>query len=199
MAEQSPETDESVAARVQDGDAEAFGILVERYEAGMLRYARKFLFGYEDAKDMVQEVFIKAYANINSFDAERKFSAWLYRIAHNEFINAIKKKGREPLSFFDPDTIFPHPSTPSTAEGDMQRKETAALMESSLGRLDPKYREPLVLYYFEEMDYREISEIMRIPVSTVGVRIRRAKQQLHKDIEDPEAKPKNSAQSAQQK
>ncbi len=102
-------TDEEIAKSVQGGDTAKFGTLVERYEAKMLRYARKFLFGYQDSEDMVQEVFLKAYTNIQGFDANRKFSSWLYRIAHNEFLNAIKKKGREPLPFFDPDTIFPHP------------------------------------------------------------------------------------------
>src|ERR1039457_56959 len=100
------QTDEQIAIAVQKGDAQAFGALVERFEPKLLRYARKFLFDYEDGKDMVQEVFIKAYSNIQSFDADRSFSSWIYRIAHNEFINAIRKKGREPISFFDPDTLF---------------------------------------------------------------------------------------------
>src|SRR4029077_11683393 len=98
-------TDEELALLTQQGNMHAFGGLVERYEAKLLRYSKKFVFDYEDGKDMVQEVFIKAYANIQSFDPKRNFSSWVYRIAHNEFINAIKKKGREPLSFFDPDTL----------------------------------------------------------------------------------------------
>lgn len=102
-------TDEEIAREVQAGKMELFGAIVKRYEAKMLRYARKFLFGYEDAEDVVQEVFLKAYINIQSFNASKKFSSWLYRIAHNEFINAIKKKGREHLSLFDLDTLFPIP------------------------------------------------------------------------------------------
>ena len=85
-------TDEDLVLRVKSGGIEAFGFLVERYEDKMKRYARKFLFGYTDIEDTVQKVFIKAYVNIQSFDTSRKFSSWLYRIAHNEFINAIKKK-----------------------------------------------------------------------------------------------------------
>ena len=85
-------TDEETVLQVQDGDTESFGILVERYEAKMMRYAHRFLFGYHDAEDLMQEVFIKAYTNIQSFDTKRRFSSWLYRIAHNEFINAIKRK-----------------------------------------------------------------------------------------------------------
>jgi RNA polymerase sigma-70 factor (ECF subfamily) len=173
-------TDEEVALRVQKGDHEAFGALVERFEPKLLRYAKKFLFDYEDAKDTVQEVFMKAYANIQSFDAGRGFSAWIYRIAHNEFINTIKKKGREPLSFFDPDTLFPHPTAPTQADDELKKKETREMVEKCLGRLDAKYREPLVLYYYEDMDYKQISEIMRIPVSTAAIRLKRGRAALQK-------------------
>jgi len=86
------ETDEAIAARVQNGDADAFSVLLERYEKKIFRYAGKFLSHPDDIKDIVQDVFVKAYVNIKSFDASRRFSPWIYRIAHNEFINALKKK-----------------------------------------------------------------------------------------------------------
>ncbi len=117
----SEKTDEEIAVLVQRGDTEPFGELVTRYEQKMLRYARKFLLGKEDAEDRVQNVFLKAYENIRSFDATRRFSPWLYRIAHNEFINAIKKKGKEPLPFFDPDILFPHPISSETADRDVHQ------------------------------------------------------------------------------
>lgn len=173
-------SDEEIAHEVQNGDLELFGLLVERYEAKMMRYARKFLFGYQDSEDLVQEAFLKAYANIQAFDPKRVFSSWLYRIAHNEFLNAIKKKGREPLPFFDPDTLFPHPVSSDNPQQNLKDQEAKEILDKCLHKLDPKYREPLVLYYFEEIDYRAISEIMRIPVSTVGVRIKRGKDQLKK-------------------
>lgn len=178
-------TDEQLAKRVQEGDAESFGFLVERYEQKMRRYASKFLFGYEDASDMVQDVFIKAFVNIKSFDTERKFSSWLYRIAHNEFINAIKRKNREPLPFFDPDALFPHPLSNEDPNDDAEKNELRALLEAHLDSLDPKYREPLVLYYFEDMEYREIADVLHIPVSTVGVRLKRGRDALKKRL--PEA------------
>ena len=175
-------TDEAAARAVQLGDTAAFGTLMERYGPKMSRYARRFLFGYEDAEDQVQEVFLRAYANIRSFDPERKFSSWLYRIAHNEFINAIRKRGREPVSFLDPDTIFPHPVAKERADGEAEAHETRALLDRGLSKLDPKYREPLVLFHYEEMDYREIAEILRIPVATVGVRLNRGRAALKKAV-----------------
>ncbi len=175
-------TDEEIALRVQNGDIESFGILVERYEQKMMRYAERFLLKNE-AEDLAQEVFIKAYVNIKSFDIKRKFSPWLYRIAHNEFINAIKKKSRESLLFFfDADTIFPHPIAKETADGELNKRELKETLDKNLGKLSPKYREPLVLYYFDELNYEEIAEILHIPVSTVGVRLNRGKTILKKII-----------------
>jgi len=146
----------------------------------MRRYATRFLFNLEDAEDLVQEVFIKAFTNIQSFDSKRKFSSWLYRIAHNTFINAIKKKGREPIPFFDPDTLSPHPVAKETADGKLISQEIKEEINNHLNKLKPKYREILVLYFLEELSYQEISDILHIPISTVGVRLTRAKTQIKK-------------------
>lgn len=178
-------TDEDIAREVQNGDAERFGLLVQRYEERITRYGRKFLLG-SDIQDVVQEVFLKAFINIRSFDLSRKFSSWLYRIAHNEFINAIKKRSRLPLFSFDLDTLFPHLAASETAHGEVEKRETRRMLEGALATLDPKYREPLVLYYLEDLEYSEIAEIMRIPISTVGVRLARGKALLKKAIKHHE-------------
>lgn len=172
------ETDEAIAKRVQSGDLESFGILVDRYEAKLRRYARRFLFGREDVDDLVQEVFLKSYINIQSFDASMRFSPWIYRIAHNEFINTLRRRKFEPLFFFDADTIFPHPVAPDSADGDTLARELKEIMDQKIGAVDPKYREPLVLYFYEEMSYADIAEVLKIPISTVGVRIKRGKEKL---------------------
>jgi len=184
MPEEPEESDEVIARRVAHGDTEAFGILIERYEAKMLRYAKKFLIHRDDSKDLVQEVFVKAYVNIRSFDPSRVFSPWLYRIAHNEFINAVKKKVRFPLFSFDFDAVLPHPIAPQTAEGEFAKKEIAQLLTTALSHIDVKYREPLILYYLEELEYKEIAEILAIPISTVGVRLARGRQILKKVIQN---------------
>lgn len=176
------ETDEAAAVRVQSGDAEAFSVLLERYEKKLSRYARKFLSHPDDVKDIIQEVFIKAYVNIRSFDAARRFSPWIYRIAHNEFINALKKKKSERISFIDFDLLLPHPAASETADADVDRQDLRRLLDGCLEKMPVKYREPLVLYYFEDMNYREIADIIHLPVSTVGVRLQRGKAMLKKLI-----------------
>lgn len=175
------ETDEQVAMRVQGGDAEAFGVLMTRYEPKLARYARKFLIDADDSADIVQDVFLKAYENIQSFDASRRFSPWIYRIAHNEFVNAIKKRSSRNTTFtIDFDTLFPTLAAAETADSAALERDTRELVERYLGKIDPKYREPLILYYLEELDYRAIADILRIPVSTVGVRLMRGKTMLRR-------------------
>jgi len=175
------ETDEQVALAVQGGATNRFGELVERYEAKLMRYARKFLLDPEDAQDIVQDIFIKAYENLQSFDATRRFSPWIYRIAHNEFVNALKKReSRRTVFTIDFDTLFPHLQAADTADSAALERDTRETLEKHLDKLDPKYREPLILYYLESMDYREIADILHIPVSTVGVRLARARAMLQK-------------------
>lgn len=170
------ESDESLVTRVRAGESEPYGELIRRYESKLARYVRKFVPNVAEQEDVIQDVFIKAYRNLNGFDTERRFSPWLYRIAHNEALNHIKKHKREPL------IIDEHEWEIADERLDLRRemdhtfsRETVA---AALGQLKPKYREPLVLFYFEERTYEEISEILRLPRNTVGTLISRAKSQL---------------------
>ncbi len=175
-------TDEEIVRSVQQGTTEAFGELVKRYEGKMLRYAQRFFQNSEDGKDRVQDVFIKAYVNINSFNVSLRFSPWLYRIAHNEFINALKKKKRDPLLFFDFDIFIPHVISEKGADTDLNEKDLKEFIQNHLSELSYKYREPLILYYFEGMDYKTIADILHLPISTVGVRLQRARKILEDKI-----------------
>jgi len=175
-------TDETIARQVQAGDIDSFAALVGRYEKKIARYARKFFSHPDDVKDAVQDVFIKTYVNIKSFDSKRRFSPWIYRVAHNEFVNNLKKKKSEKMSFIDFDIILPHSAARETADSDVGRADLRRQLDGFLGKLPVKYREPLTLYYFEEMSYREIAEILRLPVSTVGIRLQRGKSLLKKAI-----------------
>ena len=174
-------SDSDIASRVQNGDREAFSCLVSRYEERMGRYAGKFLWAYDDKQDAVQDVFIKAYMNIKGYDTTRSFSTWLYRVAHNTFIDFIRKRGRERVLSFGIDMFFAPAA--SSDESDIERfskMEAFKELDEKVSVLPPKYREPLVLHYFEERTYEEISEILRMPIGTVGIRISRARALLRK-------------------
>lgn len=168
--------DEDIARSVQQGDIEQFGVLVERYEQKLMRYTQKFLRDSEDRSDILQDIFIKAYVNIQSFDASQKFSPWIYRIAHNEAINFLKKqKTNKSFSLFDVDVLFPHPVAEEKADTDAEREILKKMIDETLDDIDTKYREILLLYFYEDMSYKDIAQILHIPVSSVGVRIQRAK------------------------
>ncbi len=171
-------SDEELAKKVQNGDKQSFNLLVSRYSEKIFRYAKRFLYNLEDAEDATQDVFFKTYKNIQSFNTKKRFSPWIYRIAHNTFINIIRKKKRERIQFIDLDTVLPHFVSHNTLEKEISDKFDIKSLEKDIKKLKPKYREIIVLYYYEEKSYQEISDILNIPASTVGVRLKRAKQQL---------------------
>lgn len=173
-------TDEQLAKLVQDGDKEKFGILMERYEQKLFRYGRKFLASRYNVEDAVQEVFIKTYESIRSFDVSQRFSPWIYRIAHNTFVNALKKNIRNPLYLFDFDTLVSHPVYDDPASAEREQREMKAMIEKGLDKLPSHHREVIILYYLEELSYKEIADILRVPIGTVGVRLKRAKDALRK-------------------
>ncbi|MDB5225192.1 MAG: polymerase sigma factor SigW [Candidatus Adlerbacteria bacterium] len=176
-------TDEELAKAVQAGNPDMFGPLVEQYEAKLLRYGRKFLSAREDIEDIVQDVFVSAYQNIQSFDASQKFSPWIYRIAHNAFVNGLRRKSRNPLVYVDFDTFLAHPAYDDPAPREREQEEIKAMLGKSLDGLDYKYREVLILYYLEELSYKDIADILQVPQGTVGIRLRRAKEALRKEYE----------------
>lgn len=172
-------SDEELASLVQQGQKEKFGELMKRYSAKLFRYGRQFLKNSDNIEDVVQDVFIKTYQNINSFDTTQRFSPWIYRIAHNTYINAIKKQNSGPLYLFDFDTLISHTAIeedPMVKE--REQKEIKEIVDKGLSEIEPKYREILVLYYIEDFSYKEIADILKVPMGTVGVRVMRAKKIL---------------------
>lgn len=172
--------DEEIVQKVIQGDKDLFGELIDRYEEKLTRYVRRFTQQSDDVEDIIQIVFIKAYTNLQSFDTARSFNSWIYRIAHNESVTHLKKRGNEKVSFIDFDTFLPHPFAKEEADGRTLVREIRELLETSLSKISPKYREVLVLYYYDELSYQEIAEVLHIPIATVGVRIKRGKDALEK-------------------
>lgn len=174
-------TDEEIARAVQEGDTEAFGVLVARYEPKLRRYAKRFLL-VDEADDLLQDVFLAAFQNIRAFDSARRFSPWIYRIAHNTFVNSIRKRSLWNVARIDFDAVLPVLTDDTGAEDEALHDEEKRLLDTLLPRLDEKYREVLDLYYMEELSYEEISDVLGIPKATVGVRLKRARESLRREI-----------------
>jgi RNA polymerase sigma factor (sigma-70 family) len=179
----SRKTDEELAALVQGKNEEAFGVLMNRYLPKLLRYGRKFLAENAPIEDVVQEVFIRVYQNIRSFDATRPFSPWVYRIAHNLFANALRHNSRTPLITVDLDTLSAHTAYEIDPAGDEEREQAKAMVDRGLDALTPAYREVIILYYLEHLSYQEIAEVLQVPIGTVGIRLHRAREALKKHVE----------------
>ena len=175
-------TDEELVSHIQTGDIELFGQIMDRYTDKLSRYGRRFLASSDHIEDIVQDVFIKSYQNIQSFDTTRKFSSWIYRIAHNAFVNALRDRAKEPVTLFDFDTLLSHTAYENPVEQRKEDDEMRVLVQKGIETLAPIYREAVTLYYFEEMDYQQISDILEIPIGTVGIRLSRAKALVKKHV-----------------
>jgi RNA polymerase sigma-70 factor (ECF subfamily) len=175
-------TDEELVERAKSSDLLAFSEIVSRYQGKLLRYGRRFLRQSEDVEDAVQEAFLQAYRNIAGFRSGQRLSPWMYRIAHNAFIDLIRSKKREPVPFFDADTLFPHPVAPDRTEDRAEQLLIRRQLEQGLDQLSLQYREPLVLRYFEDLSYKEISDILHLPLGTVSIRIKRGLEKLQNYI-----------------
>ncbi|MBI3956626.1 MAG: RNA polymerase sigma factor [Candidatus Kerfeldbacteria bacterium] len=176
--------DEELAARTQDGEVRAFAEIINRYQKRLLRYGRRFLRNTEDVEDAVQDALLNAYRNIAGFRTGERLSPWLYRIAHNTFVSLIRSRKREPLPFFDPDSLFPHPVAPDQSDSVADVAMIRRQLDRGLAALDAKYREILVLRYDHNLSYAEISDVLRLPLGTVSIRIKRALAKLQSQFND---------------
>lgn len=169
---------------------ENFLYLINRYQNKLIRYIRRISgLGLEDGEDLLQEVFIKIYQNINSFDKDLKFSSWAYRIAHNEVIDNYRKKQARPQEMtYDSEQILNNIAAEFNLDKDVDHKYLQANINQVLNNLDIKYKEVLVLKFLEEKEYKEISDILKKPMGTVATLISRAKQQFLKKLEEQELK-----------
>lgn len=176
--------DEELAARSVH-DTYYFGELVKRYEEILLRYVmRRSHASKEDAKDIVQNSFIKMYRNINDFDPMLRFSSWAYRITHNELIDWYRKQKSRPqvLVTDDDEDVFASIAGDMNVEKSAIQKETKEEIEKIIKTLDEKYQEIIFLRFFEDKSYEEISDILKIPSGTVAIRLSRAKSLLEKAL-----------------
>ena len=183
------ETDETIVSRIKKGHTDDVGVLIDRYESKIKRYLEKNIRTREDVSDIVQDVFIKAYTNIHRFDTQQRFSPWIYRIAHNEMVNYVKKKRSIPFSWFEPDILIPflQESIEESALVTSDRAYEKERIEKILDKIPLAQREILTLYFYEELSYKEISDVLHIPIATVGVRLTRAKKQVEQLLQTTNA------------
>jgi RNA polymerase sigma-70 factor, ECF subfamily len=149
----------------QHGSRESFERLIFRYEKSIFNAAYRILRDFEDAKDVTQNVFLKAFQNLEHFDTKHRFFSWIYRIALNESINLCKRRRRlDPVD----DTRIGACNTPENLLG---RQELGEVVQAALMSLEFKHRVIVVLRHFNDCSYQEMSEILEIPERTVKSRL----------------------------
>lgn len=169
--------DEELVEMVISGKKELFYHLVKRYETKLARYIFTITNRKNDVDDILQNVFLKAYKNLPTFNKNLKFSSWIYRITHNESVNFIGSGFIQKfISMPDWFEIGSKDNTEEILDNEQIKKQ----LKNCVEKLDLKYKEPLVLFYYEEKTYEEISDILRIPTGNVGVLIHRGKLQVKK-------------------
>jgi RNA polymerase sigma-70 factor (ECF subfamily) len=158
-------------ARCLRGDTSAFEPLVVKHQRVLFSVALRLVGNYEDARDATQNAFIRAFERLDTFDPERKFFSWIYRIAVNESLNLRRgRRVHEPLE-----------ATVQASAAQRDGAEAAELSEhvrDAIVALTPEQREVVILKYFAEMSYEEIGDALGLPEKTVKSRLFTARQQL---------------------
>jgi RNA polymerase sigma-70 factor (ECF subfamily) len=182
------EEEESLIARCLKGDVEAFRPLVQRYQRLAFSVALRMLGSRADAEDIAQQAFVDAFNALERFDGEGRhhaFSTWLLRIAVNRSKDILKSKRRteQPLEHDVGGGEAAFAYDPSTPEANAAGDERRATLEAALLLLPTKYREVLVLKDAEELSYEEIRSILQLPITTLKIRVVRARAMLREIIE----------------
>jgi RNA polymerase sigma-70 factor (ECF subfamily) len=149
----------------RQGSRDSFERLLLRYEKPIFNAAYRVLHDYEDAKDVTQSVFVKAFQNLAYFDPKHRFFSWIYRIALNESINLCKSRRR--FEAVEDTRVEPR----NTPENLLRTKELNGVVQAALMTLGMEYRVVIVLRHFNECSYEEMSEILQIPEKTVKSRL----------------------------
>jgi RNA polymerase sigma-70 factor (ECF subfamily) len=187
MAEREQLDDRALVARILRGEHDRFTDLVRRYQKRVINYVYRITHRYEEAHDLTQEIFVKVYVALDRYDPKYQFSTWLFRIAQNSAIDALRKKSVIEVPIARPATedsnqkereFAYHGVSPYRA---LKNKQLSAAIDRAVRDLPPDYRELIQLRHFAELSYEEIATMKKLPLGTVKNKLFRARNLL-KDV-----------------
>ncbi len=173
-------SDAEVVAQVLSGDREAFGVVIRRYEPGLLRYAARMLGSRDAAADAVAEGFVRAHRHLASCRDPARLRTWLYRIVANRCKSHLARRSRAEVSLDE----APPVADPGDNEAAVELAEQVALVERALTTLSPEKREAFVLKHVEGMTYEEMAAATGERIPTLKMRVHRAREALLLALED---------------
>jgi RNA polymerase sigma-70 factor, ECF subfamily len=189
-------TDEELIARVLSGDRGSYDVLVARYADLVHTIVLRILWNEDDADDVAQETFVRAYRALPRFRGDSKFSSWLYRIAVNRSLTHLKRRKRR---FAGDDEAARAADGVPGAEPALGRIEESpdrqvlaaeerAMVREAVAKLPPRYRAVITLFYLEERSYKEVAEVLGVPVGTLKTHLHRARALLRDIMNEGRAK-----------
>lgn len=172
------DSDDALIDRSRGGDLRAFEVLVERHRDVVFRVAARVV-GLEDASDVSQDAFLRAFHRLSSFRGDASFRSWLLQITHHAALNTLQRRRRQPI-----DSEAAIEEIPEIASGErqpaerLQARERRDRLAVKLGRMHPTYRSLVVLRDLEGFSYEEIAEVLEMPLGSVKGRLHRARGEL---------------------
>lgn len=189
--QQNIREDKELARRLKEGDSRAYDLLVDKYKAPLTYHIQKLARATVLSEDLLQEVFIKAFEHIQSYNEEYAFSTWIYRIATNHTIDFLRKKKIDAISIHEPISgkegdiqVREIPDEQFTADEPLLKAQRSQILNQAIAQLPDKYREVIQLRHMQEMSYEEISEVLSLPLGTVKAHLFRAREMLYKQLKD---------------
>lgn len=189
-ASESSLEDDKLVARAAKGDQDAYRDLLDKYQKPLYYHIIKMVKDPEQAEDLVQEAFVKAFDNLDSYNTNYAFSTWLYRITTNHTIDYLRKKKLKTFSINEPiktkDGHVDFQIEDQTAETDRNiiRKQRQDIIHEAIHNLPEKYRIVIEMRHLEELSYDEIATALDLPLGTVKAHIFRAREMLYKALKD---------------
>jgi RNA polymerase sigma-70 factor (ECF subfamily) len=180
-------TDEELVARAQGGDVESFNQLIVRWERPIYALAYRVIGREEDARDVCQDAFLRAYRALPGFKGQAKFSSWLYRIALNLCRDWIRRQRRAPVSQMPEDTdaseLAAETGPAESIEDLVARRELSAIVEDAMSVLSEEQRTAIILKEYHGMTFQEIADMQGCPLSTVKTRLYQGLSLLRRRLE----------------
>ncbi len=183
-----PAAELALIERCQRQDAEAFGRIVDLYQNRIYGFIRKMVPDSDEASDLTQDTFIRAFQAIGRFDGRSSLRTWLFRIAHNLCVDRSRRNNRTPVDqrldgVFEEDESIDVPDSRWDPEGLVLNQELFAIVEQGVNSMSEKLRSVLLLHDKEDMSYDEIANVLNLPVGTVKSRLFLARNHLQNVLE----------------
>jgi RNA polymerase sigma-70 factor (ECF subfamily) len=189
-ASESSLEDDGLVKDAKSGSEKAYKKLVNKYQRALHFYILKMIKDQDKVEDLVQEVFVKAFDNLQSYNTNYAFSTWLYRIATNHTIDYLRKKKLQTLSIDEPvksrdgDMKMQLPDHSAATDKKIIRSQRRQMVQQAIDDLPEKYRNVIKLRHMQEKSYQEIADVLELPLGTVKAHIFRAREMLYKAMKD---------------